>query len=93
VVNLAELSPVMPGLVPGIHVFPFWAEKQAGHGWRDKPGHDDIGYRASSTANSLRGFACRLFFVVGSLTTELCARAFRPPPARSMRRDTSNGHS
>jgi len=32
-----ELS-VMPGLVPGIHVFAAWREDVDG---RDKPGHDE----------------------------------------------------
>ena len=35
-----RLLRVMPGLVPGIHVF---LQKQSVDG-RDKPGHDDDGY-------------------------------------------------
>jgi hypothetical protein len=31
---------VMPGLVPGIHVFASTLEKR--RGWRDKPGHDVV---------------------------------------------------
>jgi hypothetical protein len=34
-----DLSFVMPGLVPGIHVF-FWRQGVDG---RDKPGHDGFG--------------------------------------------------
>jgi hypothetical protein len=30
---------VMPGLVPGIHVFPSTSKNVDG---RDKPGHDDV---------------------------------------------------
>jgi hypothetical protein len=30
---------VMPGLVPGIHVFPWWLLKKDVDG-RDEPGHD-----------------------------------------------------
>jgi len=34
-----SLAAVMPGLVPGIHVFPILKQNVDG---RDKPGHDDV---------------------------------------------------
>jgi hypothetical protein len=39
---LANISVVMPGLVPGIHALLFICENVDG---RDKPGHDDMGAR------------------------------------------------
>jgi hypothetical protein len=36
------LSGVMPGLVPGIHVFGTQLSVYARRKWPDKPGHDDI---------------------------------------------------
>jgi hypothetical protein len=39
-VGVSTLSSVMPGLVPGIHVFSKLRKSKYVHG-RDKPGHDD----------------------------------------------------
>jgi hypothetical protein len=40
----ANLSAVMPGLVPGIHVFLCLSEQDVDG--RDKPGHDELGFHA-----------------------------------------------
>jgi hypothetical protein len=42
-----EFKFVMPGLVPGIHIFPFCNEGVDG---RDKPGHDGATGCSSATA-------------------------------------------
>ena len=39
------LSPVMPGFMPGIHVFHAWTLKLR-RGWPGKPGHDECGFTA-----------------------------------------------
>jgi hypothetical protein len=45
---------VMPGLVPGIHVFLFSRTKDVDG--RDKPGHDGIGINPAMTTLSMRSF-------------------------------------
>ena len=36
-----SISVVMPGFMPGIHVFPFWIAPLQDVDGRDKPGHDE----------------------------------------------------
>ena len=43
---------VMPGLVPGIHVFIHRSERS--HGWPDKPGHDEMAEKTKSPADGER---------------------------------------